>query len=150
MTQGKVMGPVDYLMIKFPGNKFSGKMAPELSRLEREGIIRVMDLVLLMRDENGKLTIVEPENVPANLPEAGAAFKEISKHTREWFSEGDIEVIGASLPNNSSAGLLLFENIWAIKFREALRDADAELIDMGRIPPENVEIARGVIEKGGS
>lgn len=147
MTQGTVMGPVDYLMVRFPGNKFSGKMAPELSRLEKKGIIRVIDLVFIMRDGNGKLAIFEPSKVEG---EASAAFNELSKNTREWFSEGDIEVIAATLPKNSSAALLLFENVWAIKFKEALLDADAELIDMGRIPPDTIQkVEKAMMAKGG-
>jgi uncharacterized membrane protein len=148
MTQGKVMGPVDYLMVRFPGNKFSGKIAPELTRLEKKGIIRVIDLVFIMRDENGKLVIAETENLEG---EVGAAFNELSKNTREWFSEGDIEVIAATLPNNSSAALLLFENVWAIQFKEALLDADAELIDMGRISPETIQdVEKAMMAKGGA
>ncbi|MCJ7442957.1 MAG: DUF6325 family protein [Methanotrichaceae archaeon] len=146
MTQGTVMGPVDYLMVRFPGNKFSGKIAPELSRLEKEGIIRVIDLVFIIRDENGKLAIFEPAHVGG---EAGAAFNELSKNTREWFSEGDIEAIAATLPKNSSAALLLFENVWAIQFKEALLDADAELIDMGRIPPDTIQKVEKAIMAGG-
>ena len=148
MTQGKVMGPVDYLMVRFPGNKFSGKIAPELTRLEKKGIIRVIDLVFIMRDENAKLVIAETENLEG---EVGAAFNELSKNTREWFSEGDIEVIAATLPNNSSAALLLFENVWAIQFKEALLDADAELIDMGRISPETIQdVEKAMMAKGGA
>jgi Family of unknown function (DUF6325) len=148
MTEGKVMGPVDYLMVRFPGNKFSGKIAPELTRLEKKGIIRVIDLVFIVREENGKLVIAETENLGG---EVGAAFNELSKNTREWFSEGDIEVIAATLPNNSSAALLLFENIWAIQFKEALLDADAELIDMGRIPPETIEkVEEAMMAQGGT
>ena len=148
MTQGKVMGPVDYLMVRFPGNKFSGKIAPELTRLEKKGIIRVIDLVFIMRDENGKLVIAETENLGG---EVGAAFNELSKNTREWFSEGDIEVIAATLPNNSSAALLLFENVWAIQFKEALLDANAELIDMGRIPPETIQnVEKAITAQGGA
>jgi Family of unknown function (DUF6325) len=148
MTQGKVMGPVDYLMVRFPGNKFSGKIAPELTRLEKKGIIQVIDLVFIMRDEHGKLVIAETENLKG---EVGAAFNELSKNTREWFSEGDIEVIAATLPNNSSAALLLFENVWAIQFKEALLDADAELIDMGRIPPETIEkVEEAIMAQGGT
>jgi len=148
MTEGKVMGPVDYLMVRFPGNKFSGKIAPELTRLEKKGIIRVIDLVFIVREENGKLIIAETENLGG---EVGAAFNELSKNTREWFSEGDIEVIAATLPNNSSAALLLFENIWAIQFKEALLDADAELIDMGRIPPETIEkVEEAMMAQGGT
>lgn len=148
MTEGKVMGPVDYLMVRFPGNKFSGKIAPELTRLEKKGIIRVIDLVFIMRDEHGKLVIAETENLEGDV---GAAFNELSKNTREWFSEGDIEVIAATLPNNSSAALLLFENVWAIQFKEALLDADAELIDMGRIPPETIEkVEEAMMAQGGT
>lgn len=148
MTDTKVMGPVDYLMVRFPGNKFSGKIAPELERLEKKGIIRVIDLVLIVKDENGKLDIFEAAKLGG---EVGSAFNELSKHTDEWFSEGDIEVIAESLPKNSAAGLLLFENVWAIKFKEALLEADAELIDMGRIPPETIEqVEKGLIAKGGA
>lgn len=132
---GKVMGPVDYLIIRFPGNKFTGKIAPELNDLEKNGIIRVIDLVMILKDANGKLMIVEAKNLEG---EAGAAYRELAKRTDEWFSEGDIEALAVSLANNTSAALLLFENTWAIRFKEALLEADAELIDQGRIPPETI------------
>ena len=145
---GKVMGPVDYLMIRFPGNKFTGKIAPELNALEKKGIIRVIDLVMVMKDARGKLMIIEAKNLEG---EAGEAYRELAKHTNEWFSEGDIEAIAMTLPDNSSAGLLLFENVWAIKFKETLLEADAELIDMGRIPPESIARAeQHMMAKGGA
>jgi len=148
MTQGKVMGPVDYLMIKFPGNKFSGKAAPELLKLEKKGIIRVIDMVFIVKDENGKLVTSEAVDL---TEEARAAFNELSKNTREWFSEGDIEAIAASLPNNNSAGLLLFENVWATQFKEDLLEMNAEVIDMGRIPPETIqERQKQIMAKGGA
>ena len=145
---GKVMGPVDYLMVKFPGNKFTGRIAPELNDLEKKGIIRVIDLVMVMKNATGKLMIVEAKNLEG---EAGAAYRELAKHTEEYFSEGDIEALAASLPNNTSAGLLLFENVWAIKFKQALLEADAELIDMGRIPPESIARAeKHMMAQGGA
>jgi hypothetical protein len=142
----RVMGPVDYLMVRFPGNKFSGKIAPELLRLEKEGIVRVIDLVFLMKDANGKLGTIEPGNLEG---EVGAAFRELAKNTREWFTEPDIQVIAETLPRNSSAGLLLFENVWAIGFKKALLEADAELIDMGRIPPEIILKSEKAMTTGG-
>jgi hypothetical protein len=145
--QSKVMGPVDYLLVRFPGNKFTGKIAPELLNLEKKGIIRVIDLVMVVKDAKGKLMMVEPKDLEG---EAGKAFREVAKHVEEWFSEGDIEALAESLPKNSSAGLLLFENIWAIKFKEALLEADAELIDMGRIPPESIAKAEKLLIKGGN
>jgi len=145
---GKVMGPVDYLMVRFPGNKFTGKIAPELNDLEKKGIIRVIDLVLLIKDARGKLTILEAKNMEG---EGGAVYRELAKKTDEWFSEGDIEALALSLPNNTSAGLLLFENVWAIRFKEALLEADAELIDMGRIPPDSIAKAeKHLMAKGGA
>ena len=144
----KIMGPVDYLMIRFPGNKFTGKIAPELIDLEKKGIIRIIDLVMILKDANGKLMIVEAKNLEG---EAGAAYRELAKRTDEWFSEGDIEALATSLANNTSAALLLFENVWAIKFKAALLEADAELIDMGRIPPETIAKAEKHLKaKGGA
>jgi hypothetical protein len=139
---GRVIGPVDYLMVRFPGNKFTGKIAPELLRLEKAGIVRVIDLVFLLRDADGKLGTIEPKNLEG---EVGNAFRELVKNTSEWFSEADIEVIAETLPKNSAAALLLFENLWAINFKKSLIEADAELIDMGRIPPEIVTYAEKVL-----
>lgn len=145
---GKVMGPVDFLIVQFPGNKFSGKIAPELLNLEKKDIIRIIDLVLVIKDTEGKVTFLEAKNLEG---EAGAAYRELAKHTQEWFSEADIEAFSTSLPRNSSAGLLLFENVWAIKFKEALLESDARLVDMGRIPPELiVKAERELTVKGGA
>ena len=135
-------------MIRFPGNKFTGKIAPELIDLEKKGIIRIIDLVMILKDANGKLMIVEAKNLEG---EAGAAYRELAKRTDEWFSQGDIEALAMSLANNTSAALLLFENVWAIKFKAALLEADAELIDMGRIPPETIAKAEKHLKvKGGA
>jgi hypothetical protein len=152
MTKGKpktpVMGPVDYLIVKFPGNKLSGKLVPELHDLENKGIIRVIDLVFTLKDANGKIITTEMKDLKG---EAGKAYAALAKNTTEWFYEGDIEALASRLPNNSSAALLLYENIWAIKFKEALIDANAELIDMGRIPPETIAKAEKELAlKGGA
>jgi hypothetical protein len=95
-----------------------------------------MDLVFVMKDETGKLVNVETKDLEG---EVRAAYQEVARRTNEWFSEADIEFFTEDLPKNSSALLLLIENVWAIKFKEALMAADAELIDMGRIPPETVK-----------
>lgn len=131
----RVLGPVDYLIVQFPGNRFSGKIAPELARLEQNGILRVLDLVFIMKDGDGKLVNIEANDLEG---EVGTAYREVARRTAEWFSEPDIESFAADLTPNSSALLLLVENLWAIRFKEALLDAGAELIDMGRIPPESI------------
>ncbi len=144
--RGRTMGPVDYLLVRFPGNKFSGEIIPELMRLEKNGIVRVIDMVLVMKDSNGKIFVTEAKDLKGD---AGKAFESIANNTREWFYEGDINALSANLENNSSAGLLLFENIWAIRFKEALINSDAELIDMGRIPPETIEKVQQLMQKEG-
>ncbi len=145
--RGKVMGPVDYIIVKFPGNRFSGKIIPELVDLENRDIIRILDFVFVLKDENGDIAITEAKD----LKEESGALAELVANTGEWFYEGDITTLAESLENNSSAGILLVENIWAIRFKEALLDAKAELIDMGRIPPETVaEAERELTSRGGN
>ncbi len=147
MAEKKIMGPVDYLIVQFPGNKFTGKIAPEIADLERKGIIRVIDLVMVMKDPKGKLVIIEANRLQG---EAGAAFRELSKHTHEWFSEADIEAFSTTLPVNCSAGLFLFEHVWAIGLKKALLAADAQLVDMGRIPPDTIaKVEDQLMAKGG-
>ncbi len=144
---GRIMGPVDYLLLKFVGNKFNGEIVPELADLEKRGIIRIIDMVLIMKDGTGNVFVTEAKDLQGD---AGRAFSQIAKNTQEWFYEGDIESISSALPNNSSAGLLLYENVWAIKFKEALLDSGAELISMGRIPPEVIAEAERMINKEGA
>ena len=131
---GTTMGPVDYLVVRFPGNKFSGRIIPELVNLVNNGILRVLDFVFVLKDADGNLSITEAKD----LRDEAGALAELLKDTGEWFYEGDIDALAATLENNSSAGILLVENTWAIRFKEALLDANAELIDMGRIPPETI------------
>ena len=140
---GRVMGPVDYLIVRFPGNRFSGEIIPELAELVQSGIIRVIDLVFVMRDAAGELVKVEAKDLQGEM---GNAYRELARHTDERFSQAAIEVFAEGLAKNSSAALLLFENVWAIRFKEALKNADAELVDMGRIPPETIEKAEKKIK----
>jgi hypothetical protein len=145
--RGRTMGPVDYLMVKFIGNKFNGEIVPELADLEKRDIIRIIDMVLIVKDGNGKLFVTEAKDLQGD---AGRAFAQIAKNTQQWFYEGDIESISSTLPNNSSAGILLYENVWAIKFKEALLDSGAELIAMGRIAPEIIAEAEKRMTQGGA
>ena len=144
----KVMGPVDYIVILFPGNKFSGKIAPELEKLQLNGIIRIIDLVFILKDKNGRAIFTEARNLGGK---EGEAFKSFTTHLGEWLSEDDIEDIGALIPKNSAAAALLFENTWAVNFKKALLDADAQLITQARIPHEQVEkVMKERIAPGGA
>jgi hypothetical protein len=142
----KIMGPVDYLVVKFPGNKFSGLVAPELEKLQKNGIIRVIDLVFVLKDKKGNILITEAKNLGGV---EGDAFSDFAKQVNEWLSEGDIEAIAESLPNNCSAAVLLFENTWAIPFKDALVKTGAELVTQGRIPSELIRMVEQNLETTG-
>jgi len=144
---GKIMGPVDYLVVRFPGNKFSGLIAPELQKLEKNGLIRIIDLVFVLKDMKGKILITEAKNLGGV---EGDAFSEFAHRVSEWLSEADIEVFAESLPNNCSAAILLYENTWAIPFKDALLKTGAELVDQGRIPSELIrKVEQDLITPGG-
>ena len=146
---GKIMGPVDYLVVKFPGNKFSGEIVPELNNLEKSGIIRVIDLVLVIKDTKGQVFVTEAKDVKGKEGDAFSAFAKIVSNA-EWFSLDDIDAIAADLPKNSSAAILLFENTWAIHFKEALLNSGAELVSQGRIPSEIIRsVEQKLISKAG-
>jgi hypothetical protein len=145
----KIMGPVDYLVVKFPGNKFSGEILPELNKLEKSGIIRVIDMALVIKDAKGKVFVTEAKDVKGKEGDAFSAFAKLVGEA-EWFSLDDIDAIAAALPNNCSAAVLLFENTWAIHFKEALINSGAELVDQGRIPSEIIRtVEQKLVTKGG-
>jgi uncharacterized membrane protein len=129
------VGPVDVYIIGFPGNKFSGRIAPAIMDLTDSGTIRVLDLLFVMKDADGVVTTVEA----ADIGEEGAAFLAIDVTQPGALGEEDAEEVGDDLPANSSALLIAYENLWVGKVVEALRDADAVLIDSIRIPADVVE-----------
>jgi uncharacterized membrane protein len=129
------VGPVDVYIIGFPGNKFSGRIAPAIMELAENGTIRVLDLLFVMKDADGVVTTVEA----ADIDEDGAALLSIDITQPGALGPEDAEEVGDDLPSNSSALLIAYENLWVGKVVEALRDADAVLIDSIRIPADVVE-----------
>lgn len=130
-----MMGPVDYLVVLFPGNKFHGKIAPEIANLESSGIIKVIDLIMITKDAHGHVGMMEVKNLTG---EVGDAYRRFAHNIKDWLSLDDIEAIGESLPNNCSAAALLFENVWARKLKDAMVQSDVVLLTQGRIPHEVV------------
>jgi Family of unknown function (DUF6325) len=137
--QGETMevGPVDVYIIGFPGNKFSGKIAPAIGELVDNGTIRILDLLFVMKAEDGTVATIAIED----LDEEGAAFAELDITEPGSLNEEDADEVSEDLPANSSALLIAYENVWARKVVSALADADAVLIDSIRIPAEVVEQA---------
>jgi uncharacterized membrane protein len=131
------VGPVDVYIIGFPGNKFTGRIAPAIKELVDSGTIRILDLLFVMKDADGVVTTLAIED----LDEEGAAFAALDITEPGSLNEEDADEVSEDLPDNSSALLVAFENVWARKVVDALQAADAVLIDSIRIPAEVVQQA---------
>jgi Family of unknown function (DUF6325) len=137
--QGDVMavGPVDVYIIGFPGNKFTGRIAPAILELVENGTIRVLDLLFVSKSADGVVTTI----AAVDIDEEGADFLSIDVTEPGALGEEDAEEVGDDLPANSSALLIAFENLWVTKVVDALQAADAVLIDSIRIPADVVAAA---------
>lgn len=138
MSTATSTGPVEYLVVKFPGNKFKGEIVPALGELVDNGTIRIIDLVFIYKDEDGNVAAVELEEL---AEDQASGIGEVAE-AGGLLNDEDIELASQGLENNSSGAVLLFENVWAAKLAEALRRADGELVANARIPHEIVEAAK--------
>jgi hypothetical protein len=125
------IGPIELLVVKFPGNQFKGEIAPALQELVESGTIRVIDLIFAIKDEEGTLAVLE---LNALGDERLAVFEPEPSELKGSLTEDDARSLTGGLENNSSAAILLFENTWATKFADALRNANGELILSERVP----------------
>jgi hypothetical protein len=138
------IGPIEYLVVAFPGNKFKGEIIPALAELVENGTIRILDLVFIMKDEEGNVAAIELSDLDPE--DEATAMSDISDIDKGLLNEEDIQLAADSLEDNSSAGLLVFENVWAAKFAEAVRNADGQLVANERIPYDIVQAAMAAAE----
>jgi hypothetical protein len=130
------IGPVEYIAIAFPGNNFSGQIIPAIQELQDSGTIRVLDLVIISKDGDGNIAAVELSEAS---PETQATFAVLGVQNQNLLGQEDVEEIGGALDPNSTAALMIWENVWAARFAKSLRDADGILVANGRIPAALVE-----------
>ena len=131
------VGPVDVYIIGFPGNKFTGRIAPAIMEQVENGTIRVLDLEFVMKDADGVVTTLEISDLDA---ETGRRLRRRSTSRSRAPSDRRTPTRSArTSPPNSSALLIAVENLWAAKIVDALQAADAVLIDPIRIPVDVVE-----------
>lgn len=129
------IGPVEYILIAFPGNHFSGEIVPALQELVTHGVIHIIDLLFIKKDAEGNILVVELDQLD---DEEALPFERLDGEVDELLNLADIELAAAKLPPNSSAGLLVWENIWATRFAEAVRAANGQVIANERIPHDLV------------
>src|SRR5688572_7886287 len=125
------LGPVDYLIVEFPpgAQNFTGEGAAELLRLHDDGTIRIMDLVILQKGDDGTVMAQELGDI-AELGE----LARIEVQLAQTLAEEDMEHLAAAMDPGSVAGVLVYENLWAAPFASAMRRAGGQLIANGRIP----------------
>ncbi|MCO5204559.1 MAG: DUF6325 family protein [Anaerolineae bacterium] len=128
-------GPIDFLAIEFKSSEFSAEIAKSLIELVEHDLIRIIDLVVVAKDENGVVTAVEVEQLDEDTL---AIFEPLGSFVNGMVAIQDIELIGEMLENDSRAGLMLFENLWAVKFKEAVLREGGQLLMQERIPHEVV------------
>jgi hypothetical protein len=125
------LGPVDWIVVEFPGSKFNGEIAPALQDLVQRGTVRVLDLLMLKKDEDGSLEAFELSDLdPSEVGELRAYEKNLAM----LLSEDDVTAVAAAVEPGSSAAVLVWENLWAAPFASAVRRSGGQLVASGRIP----------------
>lgn len=128
-----MLGPIDFIVVGFQGNNFNGEALDELSNAVEKGIIRVIALSLVAKDAEGNITEIDLNN---NGDVATLSFVQKNNLHNELVTEEDVQEVGEGLENNSAAGLLVIEHLWAKGFKAALLKAGGSLIAEGRLHPE--------------
>ena len=123
-------GPIDFLALEFKGNKFSGEILPALRELVENKIVRVIDLVIVVV-QDGKFQTLELQQLDAATI---AIFDPLQVEISGMIQVEDIEMICQELEDDSTAALLMVENLWAIKFGEAVLKANGRVVMQERIP----------------
>jgi hypothetical protein len=129
------LGPVDFVIIEFPeGHQhFTGEVIEELLALVEAGTIRLIDVLILIKDEDGSIEAMELADVEDLGP-----LVELEAELAELLAEEDVELLAAAMEPGSVAGVLVYENLWAAPFAAAARRAGGELIANGRIPMQAI------------
>jgi len=140
------MGPISYLIVEFPGNKMTGEGLPILADLVDQGLIRIVDLLFVTRDDDGSLRAVELRDLDLDGRIDVAIFEGASSGLLD---DSDLADAASVIDPGSSAAILLFENRWARSFTQALRRGGAELVAAGYIPLDAIAASLDAAEAAG-
>ncbi|MBS1861923.1 MAG: DUF1269 domain-containing protein [Actinobacteria bacterium] len=136
------IGPIDYLLVEWPGRQPNGEVAPHLIDLVDRGLIRILDLIFIRKDEDGDVAALEIAEVAGEVA-ALAAFHGASSGLLD---DEDLAEAGGALEPGTSAALVIFENAWAAPFAAAVRRSGGQLVASGRIPVEAIAAALDAAE----
>ena len=140
-------GPIDFLALDFKTDQLKGEIMPELLELVKNKIVRVIDLVIIQKYEDGHHEAMEMQQL---APDLLALFDPLEVEITGLIQAEDIDNLAEAMENGTNAALLLFENLWAVKFREAVLRANGRLLAHERIPFEVVDEALEIFAKAES
>jgi hypothetical protein len=132
------LGPIDFIALEFPGNRFKGEILPDMLELVDRGIIRIIDLVLIIKDADGKVLVRELQELDEGQV---TVLNPLKPDVNQMITTEDIDRIAEKLERKSTAGLMLIENLWAKKTMQAMIDAGGRAVMFERIPHDVVEEA---------
>jgi Family of unknown function (DUF6325) len=139
------IGPVEYMIVSFPGNRFTGEIQPALAKLVESNTIRIIDLAFVSKDADGEVAAFELSDLDE---EVRRGLETLGLEGSGFLGEEDLMDAAADLEPNSSAAMLLWEDVWAAELADALRGAGGELVALGRLPHEAVVEAREYVLSG--
>jgi uncharacterized membrane protein len=139
------IGPVEYLIVSFPGNRFTGEIRPALAKLVESNTIRIIDLAFVSKDADGEVAAFELSDLDE---EVRRGLEALGLEGSGFLGEEDLMDAAADLEPNSSAAMLLWEDVWAAELADALRGAGGEIVALGRLPHEAVVEAREYVLSG--
>jgi len=128
--------PLEYALVEFKGNKFSGKIVPELLDLAERGIVRFVDIVFIQKEKDGSTRTIELNDLD---PASYEMFVPMGEHISSLFTNDDLQIAASKLRKNSAAALFLWENLWLTNLGQAMLDAGGKLVERAQISPEVVK-----------
>jgi hypothetical protein len=140
------MGPIGYLVVEFPGSNFTGKGLAQLVDLVDRGLIRILDLVFIRKDEDGTVAVVDLGDLESDEIDL-AIFDGASSGLLD---DDEVSSAGSVIEPGATAGVLLYENRWAAPFVDALRQSGAQLVSAGFIPLDAIAAALDAAERAGA
>lgn len=131
-------GPIDFYVFEFKNDRLKGEIMPELIDLVQREILRVIDLVIIQKDSDGKHQAVELQELDS---ETLAIYDPLQAEVSGLIQVEDVDAIAEQMENGTTAAALMVENLWAVKLKQALLNADARVIEQLRVPHDDVEAA---------
>jgi len=126
-------GPLEYVVVAFPGNQFSGEILPILMDIEERGCVRLVDLVFVSKNASGDITLIEISDMDE---EDALAYEPLINEYHGLLTAEDVAAAAVDLPESNSAAVFLFEHLWAVNLQSAMRNAGGQMLDSGYINPQ--------------